>query len=252
MKREGEGVIFKYTLSGEGRFNYGGRTHKVGRGKAFFAIVPGRHRYYYDPSSEEPWEFIWIRLAGIQAMALWQEWLESEEAVAEFSAESETIAKLVSFYESAAAGTLGDMWDISVRLYEWLLTVLKRRTVGGMPRRVIPDEYTRVTAWIEDHFMEDVALDRLAEMAGVTKHHFCKKFFEFYYTTPIQYVRKRRIEEAALLLHQSRIPIKDIAVRCGFIDLGYFGKVFHGIIGVSPSEYRRSGVMEFGGTLKLL
>lgn len=252
MKRDGGGVIFQYTLSGEGSLAYGSRIYKVTKGSAFLVTVPGQHRYYYDSSSEEDWEFVWIRLSGAQASAIWKEWLESEGVVSEFRMDSETIVRLMDFYESASSGALGDMWDISVKLYEWLLTLLKRKKVGQQTQRDIPETYARIAAWMDIHYAEDISLEQLAEHAGVTKHHFCKKFYEYYHTTPIQYLRRKRIEEAALLLRRSRIPIKDIAARCGYADLGYFGKVFHQLVGVSPSNFRNTDAIGSGDALKLL
>lgn len=250
-KREGDGFIFKYTLSGEGRLTVNQQTYKLTKGQAFFVAVPSLHHYDYDPSMNEPWEFIWIRVSGVQVAALWKEWMATEGPVSEFHSDSETIVKLHSLYESAAAGALGDMWDISVQLYDWLLTLMKRQTHGKVIQQPIPDSYSQVVAWIESNYADDISLDQLADMIGVTKHHFCKKFQDHYRTTPIQYLRKIRIEAAASLLRQSQLPVKDIAERCGFSDLGYFGKVFHHYAGFSPSAYRMLTV-DHGNALKLL
>lgn len=250
-QRNGDGIIFQYTLSGEGKLDWEGNAFSIAKGQALIVPVPGKYRYYYDACATEPWSFIWIRLAGGQAASIWREWHRSEGPASDFRLESETIAKLFAFYADAASGRLGDMWSISVRLYDWLLTLVKRFSGSSRHPQDIPETYALIAAWIEEHYADDIALAQLAEMAGVTKHHFCKKFQELYRLPPIQYIRKRRIEEAAALLRTSRIPIAEIAERCGIPDPGYFGKVFRQFAGVSPSEYRISGAMN-GMLLKLL
>jgi hypothetical protein len=62
--RQGGGVIFQYTLSGEGRLRIGEQTHRIRSGQGFLVEVPSDHSYYYDPAAGEPWEFLWLRFAG--------------------------------------------------------------------------------------------------------------------------------------------------------------------------------------------
>ncbi|RAV14814.1 AraC family transcriptional regulator [Paenibacillus contaminans] len=252
MKREGDGVIFQYTLSGEGRLAVGNQTYRVAKGQAFLVTVPGRHRYYYESSAAEAWEFLWIRLSGAQVSAVWEEWLGAEGPVADFRSDSETIVKLAALYEDAAAGAFQDMWEVSVRLYDWLLTLLRRMVESPITRNAIPESFSRTAVWMETHYSQDISLDQLAEMANVTKHHYCRKFQDYYRTTPIHYLRRKRVEAAAFLLRQSCLPIGEIAGQCGFTDLGYFGKVFRQLVGTSPSNYRLSRMAEPGDNLKLL
>ena len=57
--------------------------------------------------------------------------------------------------------------------------------------------------------------------------------------TPLEYKRKKQLELAANLLRDSQLSISEIADKCGFYDLAYFGKVFKSYMKMSPKKYRR-------------
>ena len=57
--------------------------------------------------------------------------------------------------------------------------------------------------------------------------------------TPIDYVVKKRMDEAKALLENSEMKIKDIANGVGYEDSLYFSKVFKKVTGTSPKEYAR-------------
>jgi len=56
-----------------------------------------------------------------------------------------------------------------------------------------------------------------------------------------QYIRARRLEEAARELRDPRRmgnTVTDVALQCGFVDASHFGRVFKRCYGVSPQQYR--------------
>ena len=57
--------------------------------------------------------------------------------------------------------------------------------------------------------------------------------------TLTEYVTRKRIEYATLLLSNSDLPISDVAAFCGVNDLQYFSKIFKKVVGYTPSEYKK-------------
>jgi len=53
-----------------------------------------------------------------------------------------------------------------------------------------------------------------------------------------QYVLHLRILKAVNLLENTKLPINEIAISCGFCDIAYFSGYFKKQIGISPSKYR--------------
>jgi AraC family transcriptional regulator len=106
-----------------------------------------------------------------------------------------------------------------------------------------PDLVTQllpVLVQIQARLDEDLALDRLARLAGMSRFHFLRQFRALTGETPKQYVLRLRIERAALRLLLVRSSVLDVALECGFQNHETFTRAFKRRFGTSPSEYRTS------------
>ena len=52
------------------------------------------------------------------------------------------------------------------------------------------------------------------------------------------YLRARRVEIAKQLLSGTLVPIKEIAMQCGFCNKGHFARAFKSIVGTTPKRFR--------------
>jgi AraC-like DNA-binding protein len=86
-----------------------------------------------------------------------------------------------------------------------------------------------------------VALDRLSEVAELSKYHFLRQFAQIVGMTPGAYLRTLRLCQAARMLRTTTTPILDIALAVGFADHPSFSRAFARHMGLTPSEYRRLG-----------
>jgi len=84
-----------------------------------------------------------------------------------------------------------------------------------------------------------VSVTELAERAGVHPLHFARTFRRFHHCTPVEYLRRRRCEQAVTLLVRSGISIADVALRCGFADQSQLTKAVRRYCGTTPAEVRR-------------
>ena len=91
--------------------------------------------------------------------------------------------------------------------------------------------------YIRDNFAQEITTEQLAERYGYSTAHFCRKFKEATWLTPMNYLRIYRLEEAARLLKTGRESVSDIALACGFPDPNYFTRCFKSHFGVPPSKY---------------
>ena len=53
-----------------------------------------------------------------------------------------------------------------------------------------------------------------------------------------EYVNKKRIDQALLLLNSTDMQIQMVAANCGITDVNYFTKTFKKMVGKTPKEYR--------------
>ena len=56
---------------------------------------------------------------------------------------------------------------------------------------------------------------------------------------PSEYQQRLRVSRAREVLEFSRASVDTIAAAMGYLDIRGFRRVFHNIVGLTPSEYRR-------------
>lgn len=253
LKRGGKGMVFQYSLQGGGRLRVGKEIYSVPKGHAFIVSIPSDHEYYFDSTLADSWEVVWIRFEPIGEDWLSKELMRLGGPVVELGADALPLQLLWTLHRDSAAKQLGDRYDLSLRIYEFLVAFQRSlHSRGPYKGSELPQTYREVAAYIHTNYHRDLTLDQLAEVAGVSKYHLCNRFPHFFGVTPMDYVRNRRLEQAAELLRTSDLPITGIAARCGFSNVSYFGKVFHKIIGMSPSTYREAREGQVQSRLRLL
>jgi len=95
--------------------------------------------------------------------------------------------------------------------------------------------------FIQEHFMDSVTLDDIAGSILVSKSECCRCFKRATGLSPIEYLMKYRIMEAARHMNRkTHESISEIASSVGFNNISYFNKIFKKIIGCTPTKYRQS------------
>lgn len=105
---------------------------------------------------------------------------------------------------------------------------------GGMP----PRKLKNVIGYIEENLDTDLVLDDIAAVAGMSVSH-CKALFRRSVGQPVhQYVIRRRVERAALLLHEGKLPISQIALETGFSHQSHLSRHMRRLLGISPKAWQ--------------
>jgi AraC family transcriptional regulator len=102
-----------------------------------------------------------------------------------------------------------------------------------------PSRERRVRQYIEEHLDRPLSLEELAKVAEISPNYFISLFQQSTGMTPHKYVVQQRVEHAKELLVRSKLPLLEIAYRCGFPDQSQFTTTFRRYIGVTPGQYRR-------------
>lgn len=90
---------------------------------------------------------------------------------------------------------------------------------------------------VTDNMRDDeFSIDQLAEQMNMSRSSFYRKIKALTDMTPIEYLKMRRLEQAAHLLAQG-IRITEVAERVGFTSSSYFAKCFKARFGVLPKDY---------------
>jgi AraC family transcriptional regulator len=97
-----------------------------------------------------------------------------------------------------------------------------------------------VCDFMADHLAEDISLDDLAELTGLTSKHFARAFKQSTGLPPHRFLIVQRIEAAKRRLTDGKISLADVALACGFADQSHFTATFRRIVGVPPAIWRLS------------
>jgi AraC-like DNA-binding protein len=231
-------VVFQYTIAGEGHLVYGDKRYTVPKHHGFFVKIPDDNQYYYQSNSNTPWEFIFLIAEGAHVFSYWNEIIENNGPIIALKPNSQPITMLWDMMQDAQNKTMLDKYDISIRLYEWIVSCL--RSVDGKPEtgQLIPDAIIKARRFMEEQYHRLLTLEEIATVAGTSKYHFCRLYIKYTGVTPISHLTKIRIEEAAKLLRQTNQSVASIASSTGFDNSSYFGKVFRRMMGASPQQFR--------------
>lgn len=89
---------------------------------------------------------------------------------------------------------------------------------------------------------DNVSLERIASLAGLSKFHFARLFKRCTGLSPMRYYNRLKIDFIKDQLHHTDTPITDIVYKMGYSDISTFEKSFKKLCGLSPSQYRRQSV----------
>ncbi len=158
-------------------------------------------------------------------------------------------------WQQAVLDQLETVWQACVREepgYEFAVRQGLSGLVYGLhshlaPQETLPDarslrEAQRIKtmlSFIHSHFGRELSSREIAASASLSVSACLRCFRATIGTTPIQYLRQYRLQQAAHRLVQGRESIGDIAFSCGFQDMSYFTRAFRTEMGCTPSEYRQ-------------
>jgi len=106
-------------------------------------------------------------------------------------------------------------------------------------RRLIP-----AVEWIDKNLgRSDISVEDIAATVFLSPTHFRRIFHDVFGTSPISFVRRRRVERAGILIRTTDLSLKEIAHECGFTDTTYFSKTFRKLMKKTPNTYRKESIV---------
>jgi AraC family transcriptional regulator len=107
---------------------------------------------------------------------------------------------------------------------------------GGLAPHVLRRVRERMMA----DLTEDIGLEELAQLAGLSPFHFVRVFKQSTGLPPQAWRQQARLDAAKGLLESTSLPVTEIALHVGYESSQALARAFRCRIGTSPTAYRRA------------
>ena len=223
-----------YVLSGKGTYN----GTVLGRGEGFAVYQNDRCEYAPDP--EEPWKYVWIRLAG--------EDTEGLLARSDLPGTSGTFRfgyaeRLESLATVLFAGAEGWTDSRGVREASAKLILSLHGDRGGA------EGDGRSNVWVEQakeyialHYHRRIRVEEIARALHIDRKYLRNLFVRHTGMSTAAYLLDYRMTRAKTLLTAADVTVGEVAASVGYDDPLAFSKAFKKHVGLSPTAYRQRAI----------
>lgn len=225
-------VLLQRSIEGEGVVFGEGKTFVVPAGSMFVIERPGPYGYCYTGDGAQ-WEVEYASICCETSLPLLPSICFDSPvfSIKEYPVLIRDMTELVDMYHAGAnpLAMAEKSYHLILGVIHVLQTGLKANPLAEAVRKAI-----------EEDFNKDLSLTDLAYRFDVARETLIRIFNRTHGITPGKYLLGVRVRHARRLLAQTREPLKQIAIHCGFSCANYFGRVFRHETGCTPAQYRRN------------
>jgi AraC family transcriptional regulator len=149
-------------------------------------------------------------------------------------------ALIADLQAGCPAGPLyGETFGMSIAVHLLQQSLTSSPALPEYPDGLSEQARTQVLDFIEANLDQDIRLEDLAQVSGLSKYYFSRLFKQTMEIPPHQYIIRRRIERAKGLLKQTKMSIADVSLASGFGHQSHLSYHFKRIVGISPKAFRK-------------
>ena len=115
-----------------------------------------------------------------------------------------------------------------------------------MPAMTARDYVEKMIDYVQNHYMEEIDIGKIAESFGFSAAYLTKIFKRYTGMAPIKFLTYVRISQAKRLLERTSMSVQEIGYAVGYNDQFHFSKTFSKNVGCSPMTYRLRSPEEAG------
>ncbi len=231
------GHEFILCLAGQGWVQVAGKRHPVGPDELLW--VNCHHPHAYGASSKQPWELYWIRVEGrpLDRVASLLE-IRSQPVIRNFNTRAASLEferifhHMIGTRPSEAALVNAAVTAIIALAFE------ARLSDTDEIRPELPMPVQKALEKMRLYFHTAIRVSDLAALSGMSESHFSRLFKSCIGTSPIDWLRRERINQAKHRLIESEDPVKEIARQVGYSDQFFFSKDFKKMTLLTPTQFR--------------
>ncbi|GAB6085362.1 response regulator [Alkaliphilus crotonatoxidans] len=140
-----------------------------------------------------------------------------------------------TFYENKfmiAEGTCKDQSLAEFWLFDLVDEVYRQKIIQNYP------QFIRVFSYIEENMKQEISLQQASNQAILSSSYLSRLFKKELGINFVSYINLKKVRAGKKYLKFSDMTINDVAFELGYNESSYFCKVFKGIEGITPTQYR--------------
>lgn len=102
----------------------------------------------------------------------------------------------------------------------------------------LPERVENLITYLQNNYQEKITLEQLAAKFATNRTSLNSEFYGATNLSIIDYLIKLRVNLAATMLRNTKLPVSEIMNRVGFNDNAHFWRTFKKHTGLSPKKYR--------------
>jgi len=221
-------------LKGHGYVRIGGVTHPVKAGNLVWVNCHQPHEH--GGSAKSPWEVMWIRMEGPRLERMCTILSTAANPVFEGIDVAAARRTFEHIFALIAAKAFEPMLHAATAE---LIAIAFAARKGIAQESEIPTVLQRAVEHMRLYYFERHRVSHLAATAGMSAPHFARQFKAALGTSPIDWLRRERINQAKRRLGDTTESIQRIAEQVGYQDRFFFSKDFKKLTGFTPREFRK-------------
>lgn len=237
QRKELDSFLFVAVVKGRGVLEFGEDRCSLNGGDCIF--IDCRIPFNMESSENEPWELMWIHFNGAMSGKYYEFFLTHLKNVFKPASQEKivsVIAEIIRINETKSANAEILTSGLIMELLTYILTM---NDCDEQVDSALRQKLSAVNSYIEEHFTEEITLEKLASTFYISKYYLTREYKKIYGKTIFQHIITCRINFGKKLLRFSDKSVEEIAHLCGFNDQSYFARQFKKSENVTCFAYRK-------------
>lgn len=230
--------LIHFVVAGKGVFFTNEKSYNVSKNMCFM-ITPGIETTYI-ADKEEPWEYYWIGIHGIEAKEiLKQADLTSENPIISLTAYKDVFSILESLIVCEKRKNESKYFLMGY-LYQ-ILGILVQENKKEIESKVSQnDDFVKLfIRYVEEEYANSLKVSHFTEKNHIDRTYFSKQFKKHMDITPQNFIINFRLSKSLVLLKNMDLTTLEVSTLVGFNDYKHFLKSFKRKYGVTPKAYKK-------------
>lgn len=232
-----DSFLLMYIQNGKLEVTFNGQMQIVRKGNFVLLDCYSPHGY----QTNNGWECIWIHFDGPVSRSYYEMVVSRLGNIFNIDNPLPALTKMTQIYDTFSEGKTIREAMLSKQICDILTSFLLFTPLQSRSSSTSVS-MEKVVTYINEHFKEELSIEYLATIAGLSPYHFIRMFKKEIGFTPHEYLLNTRLSNAKYMLKNSTMSIKDICYNTGFSSESVFCTSFKKNVGSTPVAYRNEKI----------